>query len=142
MLDIIAKYKMILATSHISHDETFALVKEAKKRGVEKIIITHVDFPSTFYTVEEQKELVKLGAYMEHCYTTWATGKVDFETTMEQIKSIGSEHVILATDLGQKTAVYPDEGLMEFAKRLCEEGKMSETQVRQMTVDNPTLLLK
>lgn len=142
VLDIIAKYKMILATSHISHDETFALVKEAKKRGVEKIIITHVDFPSTFYTVEEQKELVKLGAYMEHCYTTWATGKVDFETTMEQIKSIGSEHVILATDLGQKTAVYPDEGLMEFAKRLCEEGKMSETQVRQMTVDNPTLLLK
>lgn len=142
VLDIIAKYKMILATSHISHDETFALVREAKKRGVEKIIITHVDFPSTFYTVEEQKELVKLGAYMEHCYTTWATGKVDFETTMEQIKSIGSEHVILATDLGQKTAVYPDEGLMEFAKRLCEEGKMSETQVRQMTVDNPTLLLK
>lgn len=140
VLDIMARHDMILATSHISHEEAFALVKEACARKVQRIIVTHVDFPTTFYTVEEQRELVRFGAYMEHCYTTFATGKVDFDVTMEQIRAIGSEHVILATDLGQKTAVYPDEGMMVFASRLRENG-WKDQQIRRMAVDNPRRLL-
>ena len=76
VLRVMAKYNLILATSHMSHEETFALVKGAAETGVKKIIITHADFPTTFYTVEEQKKLVDLGAYIEHCYTTWATGNL------------------------------------------------------------------
>ncbi len=140
VLDIIAKYDIILATGHISHEETFALAAEAKRRGVKKLVITHVDFPTTFYTVEEQKRLLDFGAVMEHCYTTWATGKVDFEVMKHQIREIGPENCILATDLGQKTALYPDEGLLEFAKRLYEAG-FSKTEIRRMTVENPRRLL-
>ena len=76
VLDILARFHMILATSHISKAETFALTKAAKERKVERIIVTHVDFPSTFYSIEEQRELLKYGAFVEHCYTTPATGKV------------------------------------------------------------------
>ena len=141
VLDVIAKYNMILASSHLSHEETFALVKEAKARKVERIVITHVDFPTTFYTVEEQKELLKYGAYMEHCYTTFATGKVDFAETLNQIKAIGPDHVILGTDLGQKTAPYPDEGLEEFATKLYENG-FSADDVRKMTMKNTTALVE
>ena len=140
VLDIIKKYNMILATAHLSHKETFALVREANRRGLEKIIITHADFPTTFYTIEEQKELVALGAYIEHCYTTWATGKVDFQVTLDQIKAVGAEHVVLATDLGQPTALYPDEGLLAFANKLVEAG-MSEEDVVKMTVRNNNILL-
>lgn len=140
VLDIIAKHDIILTTGHIAHDEAFALVAAAKERGVRKIVITHVDFPSTYYTVEEQKQLVKMGAMMEHCYTTWATGKVDFAVTERMIREIGPEHCILATDLGQKTALYPDEGMLAFAKKLIERGFTPE-QVRTMTVYNPRALL-
>lgn len=140
VLDIIAKYDVILATSHISHEETFLLLKEAQARGVKRIVVTHVDFPNTFYTVEEQKELVKYGAFMEHCYTTFATGKVDFGTTLEQIRTIGADHVILSTDLGQKTAKYPDEGMQEFAEKLLENG-FSEAEIHKMAVENPRWLL-
>lgn len=141
VLDIIAKYDIILATSHISHEETFALVKAGRDRGVKRIVITHVDFPNTFYTIEEQKRLVEYGAFMEHCYTTFATGKVDFETTLEQIRAIGPDHVILSTDLGQKTAKYPDEGMAEFAEKLLENG-FGEEDIRKMMVRNPRWLLK
>lgn len=141
VLKVMAKYNLILATSHMSHEETFALVKGAAETGVKKIIVTHADFPTTFYTVEEQKKLVDMGAYIEHCYTTWATGKVDFETTLEQIKAIGTDHVILATDLGQKTAIYPDEGMLAFATKLYEAGFSAE-EVRKTTVYNPVTLLK
>lgn len=140
VLEIIAKHEMILATSHLSHEETFALVKEAHARGVKNIIITHVDFPTTFYTIEEQKELAKYGAYMEHCYTTWATGKIDFATTVAQIKSLGPERVIIATDLGQKTSIYPDEGMQSFAEKLYENG-IDEKAIRTMFVTNQRTLL-
>ena len=141
VIDVIAKNNIILASSHSSHEETFALVKAAHERKVEKIIITHVDFPTTFYTIDEQKELAKYGAYMEHCYTTFATGKVDFDVTLEQIKALGSDRVILGTDLGQKTAKYPDEGLLEFATKLYENG-FTENEIRMMTVNNNTMLVE
>ncbi|MDD3253367.1 MAG: DUF6282 family protein [Lachnospiraceae bacterium] len=140
VLDIIAKYDIILTTGHISHEEAFALVAAAKERGVKKIVITHVDFPTTFYSIDDQKRLVEMGAVMEHCYTTWATGKVDFEVTKEQIRAVGPENCILATDLGQKTALYPDEGFLEFARRLYDDGFTAD-EIRTMTVKNPRRLL-
>lgn len=140
VIDVIAKNNIILATSHSSHEETFALVKAAHERKVDKIIITHVDFPTTFYTIDEQKELAKYGAYMEHCYTTFATDKVDFEVTLEQIRALGADKVIISTDLGQKTAIYPDEGMLKYATRLYENG-FTEKEIHQMTVDNSTALV-
>lgn len=140
VLEVIARHQMILATAHLSHEETFLLVKEAHAKGLRNIIVTHVDFPTTFYTVEEQKELTKYGAVMEHCYTTWATGKVDWETVVEQIKAFDPEHLVLGTDLGQKTAIYPDEGMLKFAERLIESG-VSEDAVRTMIVSTPRRLL-
>lgn len=140
VIDIIAKKDIILATSHISHEEAFALVKAAHERGVKKIIITHVDFPTTFYTVDEQRELAKYGAFMEHCYTTWATGKVQFETALDQIRSLGADRVILSTDLGQKNALYPDEGLAAYAAKLYEHG-FTAADIHKMAVDNPAALV-
>ena len=141
VLDIIAKYNMILATSHVSKPEAFALVKAARERKVERIIITHVDFPSTFYSVEEQKEFLKSGAFMEHCYTTPATGKVAWEIAIEQIRAIGPERVVIGTDLGQLTGVFPDEGLALYAEKLVAHG-FSENDVRTMIVKNPGLLVE
>jgi len=141
VLDVIAKHNMILATGHISHEETFALVKSAaEEHNVKNIIISHVDFPTTYYEIDEQKKLADYGAYMEHCYTTYATGKVDFSVTLEMIRALGPDHVVLATDLGQPTGIYPDEGLEAFAASLYENGFTVE-QVRKMTVYNARKLL-
>lgn len=140
VLDIIAEKRMILATSHISKEECFALVQAARERKVEKIIITHVDFPSTFYSVEEQKELASFGAYMEHCYTTWATGKVELAESIHQIKELGPERVIISTDLGQKQAIYPDEGMAAYAEKLSSAG-FSDKDIKVMVEKNPKNLL-
>jgi len=108
---------------------------------VQRVIITHVTFPSTLYSVEEQKELVGLGAFIEHCYTTPATGKVSWETVLGQIRAIGPEHVVLTTDLGQAAAVFPDEGLSLFADKLLAYG-FTEEDVRTMMVKNPASLVE
>lgn len=141
VLDVIAKYGMILTTGHLSHEETFALVKSAaEEHNVKNIIITHVDFPTTYYTIEQQKQLADYGAYMEHCYTTYATKKVDYTVTLDMIRAMGPDHVVLATDLGQPTNIFPDEGMLSFATSLYNDGFTAE-QVRQMTVYNARKLL-
>ncbi|MFH1031722.1 MAG: DUF6282 family protein [Chloroflexota bacterium] len=141
VLDVIARFKMVLASSHISKAETFALVKAAKERKVERIIVTHVDFPSTFLSIEEQKDLLRFGAFMEHCYTTPATGKVAWDTVIGQIRAIGAEHIVLTTDLGQATGVFPDEGLAFFGEKLLASG-FSENDIRMMIVKNPASLVE
>lgn len=141
VLDVIAKYNMILATGHISREETFALVKAARERKVERVLITHVDFPTTFYTVEEQRELVSLGAYVEHCYTTPATGKVEWDTAIDQIRAIGPSRVVVGTDLGQPAAIYPDEGLALYAEKLLSSGFTAD-EVRTMIAGNPAGLVE
>lgn len=140
VLDVIAKHNMVLATGHISHDETFALVKAAKERGVDRIIITHVSFPSTFYSIEEQKELSRYGAVMEHCYTTYSTGKVDIEVMFQQIRALSPENVILGTDLGQMSRPYPDEGMLKFVADLYASG-FSEKDIHKMAVQNSASLI-
>lgn len=141
VLEIMARFNMVLATGHLSKEEAFALVKAARERGVERIVITHVTFPTTFYSVEEQKEMLKYGAFMEHCYTTPATGKVSWDTVLGQIRAVGPAHMVLGTDLGQATGIFPDEGLVLFGEKLRENG-FSEAAIRTMFVKNPAALVE
>jgi hypothetical protein len=41
VLKLIAKNKLVLATGHSSAAEDLMLVREGKKQGIEKIIVTH-----------------------------------------------------------------------------------------------------
>ncbi|MDA8126481.1 MAG: DUF6282 family protein [Deltaproteobacteria bacterium] len=141
ILDIMARFNMILATGHVSKAEAFALVKAARARKVERIIMTHVDFPATFLTIEEQKEMVRCGACMEHTYTTPATGKVAWDLVMAQIRAIGPEHIVIGTDLGQTAGVFPDEGLVLYGRKMVENG-FSEEDFRTIIVKNAAALLE
>jgi hypothetical protein len=141
ILDVIARFNMILATGHLSQKETFALVKAAKDRKVKRIIITHVDFPSTFYSIEEQKDFIKQGAFVEHCYITPAYGQVAWEVVIEQIRAIGPDRIVLTTDLGQATGIFPDEGMAVFAEKMLANG-FSEKDIRKMIVANPASLIE
>jgi len=48
--------------------------------------------------------------------------------------------VIIATDLGQKTSIYPDEGMASYAQKLLDAG-VGEEDIRQMFVYNQKRLL-
>jgi len=141
VLDLIAKYNMILATGHITREETYALIQAAHERKVERIIATHVSSPGNFTEIDKQKELLQYGAYMEHCTNGVTSGKIEYDVMLAQIKAIGPDRVILSTDLGQPNHKYPDEGLLDFCNRLVESG-LSENDVRKTIVDNPVALIQ
>ena len=139
-LEIIAKHDMVLATSHIRPSEVLPVVKTAQNVGVKRIVITHPEFPTTLLSIEQQKELARLGVYFERCFTTPNTGKISWEQVYANIREVGPPSTILATDLGQTTAPYPDEGLGIFIGRLLDNG-FAEQDVQQMVRDNPAQLL-
>lgn len=139
-LEIIAKHDMVLATSHIRPSEVLPVVKAAQEVGVKRIVITHPEFPTTLLSIPEQQELARLGVYFERCFTTPNTGKISWEQVYANIREVGPASTILATDLGQTTAPYPDEGLATFIGNLLDQG-FAEKDVQAMVRDNPAQLL-
>jgi hypothetical protein len=140
VLEVIASYDMILATGHLGNGEIVELVKAARGLGVRRIVLTHPEFPSQATPVDLQVELARQGVFMERCYTTPYSGKISWEEIFAATRTVGPEMSILATDLGQPTAPWPDEGLADFARRYLEAG-FTEDEVRKMVVDNPASLV-
>lgn len=140
VLEVMAHYDMILATGHLAPHESIEVVKEARKLGIKRIVITHPEFPTTTFSLEQQLELLAYGVFFERCFTTPNTGKVSWEKVFHDVRATGPENNILSTDLGQPTALYPVEGYAKFVEAFLNNG-FSVAEVRKMTVKNPYGLL-
>jgi hypothetical protein len=132
---------MILATGHLGRDEIFALVRAAADRGARKIVVTHPEFPSQNLSAEEQAELAKMGAMIEHCFTTMHTGKASWESVFHSIRLAGPERCVMSTDLGQTVNPAVSEGFAMFSQRLLDAGFTGD-EVRTMAVTNTARLLE
>lgn len=139
-LELIAKHDMILATGHLGRHEIFPLVKTAKECGVNRIIVTHAEFPSQNLSAAEQVALADLGAIIEHCFTTYYTNKAPWEAVFANIRAVGIERTMLATDLGQKTNPPVAEGFAAFAQRLLDAG-FSALEINRMAATIPAALV-
>jgi hypothetical protein len=140
-LELIARHNMILATGHLGRPEIFALVKAAQEIGVKRVLVTHAEFPSQNLSATEQAELARMGAFIEHCFTTMHTGKAPWEGVFEAIRAAGPERCVLSTDLGQTINPPVAEGFAMFAQRILDAGFRVD-EIRRMTVENPGALLQ
>ena len=139
-IELIAKHKMILATGHLGRAEIFALVKTAAEMKCERVLVTHAEFPSQSLTADEQVQLARMGAFIEHCFTTMYTGKARWEGAFDAIRKVGPERTLLSTDLGQTINPPVAEGFAMFAQKLLDAG-FTVDQVRRMSVTNPAALV-
>jgi Family of unknown function (DUF6282) len=140
-LELIAKHDMIMATGHLGRHEIFPLVKKARELGVNRIIITHAEFPSQNLTGDEQSELAQMGAIIEHCFTTYYTNKAPWEAVFANIRRVGIDRTMLSTDLGQATNPPVAAGFAMFAQRLLDAG-FTTVEIRKMSVDIPASLVE
>jgi hypothetical protein len=141
VLKVIAKHDLALATGHLSAGEIQTVVRAAVDAGVRRIIVTHPEFTSQRLTVEQQQELAGLGAYLERCFTTPYTGKVAWDTMIENIRAVGPRHSLLSSDLGQPGNPPVEDGLALMADYLLAAG-ISEDDVHRMAVTNTVHLIR
>lgn len=140
VLSLASQYDLIVATGHLSPEEGMLVVREGKKRGVRRMILTHVEHPAIAFSDGECREAASLGAYIEHSYNNAWFGRCSIEEIARQIRAVGCEHVILSSDFGQPEAPYFDDGMEECAGKL-EELEFTESELKTMMSKNPAALL-
>jgi predicted metal-dependent TIM-barrel fold hydrolase len=143
VLDLVAQHRAILSTCHLSVAEIEQLVPLARKRGIQKIMITHPFFKVPALDLETLKRLVSQGAYAEFGYCTVSPmwNHAPLTRVVEAIEALGAEHCILMSDGGQRHNPMPAECLRVFAQCVFESG-ISERDVERMIKDNPLALLE
>ena len=147
ILEIIKKYDIALATGHISPAECFAVVEEAGKMGIDKIILTHPLGSETVLdkslTLAETIRLTRMGACAEFTFVFHLPTELSYdpEITAGQIRAIGPENCIISTDLGLfGHNPSPAEGFRMFIATLAHQG-MTEEEIALMAKTNPARLL-
>jgi uncharacterized protein DUF6282 len=143
VLDLTAQYSGILSTCHLSVREINLLVRTARARGVEKIMITHPFFRVPALDLDGLTALVNQGAYAEFGYCTVSPmwNHAPLTRVVEAINALGPEHCILMSDAGQRHNPMPAESLRVFAQSVYESG-ISEEGVERMIKGNPLDLLE
>ncbi len=142
ILELIAGAGICLSTGHLSPAEIRVLVREARRAGVTRILVTHPDLGLSGLSVEDQKALAAEGATLEKDIIVMmpAWQSVNLEQMTKSIREIGPPHCVLATDFGQLHHPIPPEGLRMFVQMLLEQG-ISADDIRTMIVHNPARLL-
>ncbi len=142
VLDLIAKHKLTLATGHSTPAEVLMLVREARRRGVSSIVVTHGMLAPVNMAPEQAKEAAGLGAYVEFVGNAMiGTQKSsDFATYAKAMRTVGLDHCILSSDLGQvNNPLHPD-GLETIFAGLRGAG-MTVAEIDVIAKRNPARLL-
>jgi hypothetical protein len=142
IFELIEEHDAILATGHVSVEEICALVRAAREAGVSKVVVTHPEMPWVDVPVVIQEELRDLGAYFERCYasTLPGIGDVPLRRIVSDIRRVGIESTVLATDCGAATIPSPVAGMRDYLAALLAEG-FSEWDIRLMAGETPARLL-
>ena len=139
ILDKIAANNCVLATGHLSYPEIMVLLQECRHRGVQKMLINHPGIIFQRFTIQQQLEMVKLGAFQEHSYCR-PPHTLSPDELAETLTAIDPEFVVLGTDLGQPRNPDPVSGYKEMLIQLVERG-ISTEDIDKMTIKNPGHLL-
>ena len=100
ILQLAKDLDLVIFTGHLSADEGVELARHASKIGFQKLVFGHPDNPSIKASVEQMKEVVSLGAYIEFCFlgTLPLIQRKHPRDMVKLIKEIGAERCILTTD--------------------------------------------
>jgi hypothetical protein len=142
---LIADAGVILATGHLSPEESRILIEHALAAGVRRISVTHPEWGVTAMPVECQQRLAQTGAvFFERCLISTQPGfkyTVPFDVVVRQIRSVGVETTIAATDHGMPQTATPVDAMRSYIRQLAAAG-FSLQEISRMVRDNPARLLR
>ncbi|MCS6953199.1 MAG: DUF6282 family protein [Bryobacterales bacterium] len=142
VLALVARHGLVLATGHSSPTEALLLVAEARRRGVERIVVTHAMLAPVTMSIPQMQRAAAAGAYIEFVGNALLGPHRSLTPRQyaEAIRAVGPEHCILSSDLGQAgNPLHPD-GLETLFGLLRHEG-LSVEEIEQMAKRNPARLL-
>jgi hypothetical protein len=143
VLDLIAAAGATLATGHIGVREIMTVVPEARRRGVPNVLITHPEHDCVGLGLEDQLQLAELGGvWFERVFvlTLPTSVGVPLDVYAENIRTVGVDSTVMATDFGQAHNVSPVVGFEQYVAAMRDRG-FSQADIEVMTVANPSAAL-
>mgnify|MGYP001046711512 CR=1 FL=1 len=144
VMKLIAEKNAVLATGHLSAEEIFVVVEEAKKQGIQKVVVTHPEFFVCNVSIEQQKRLAAdYGVFFERCYAQPIGGgkyKSNLMYNLQAIEEVGYESTIVSTDGGQIENPVWSQALSEYIQYL-SDNHVSKHAIDMMTKETPAKLL-
>jgi Family of unknown function (DUF6282) len=142
VISLAAKYQLTLETGHSSAQDGLLIVHEARRQGVQHVVVTHAMASPILMSIPQMQEAARDGAYIEFVYgatlpaDNGANSAIPMSEYAKAIRAIGPQSCILSSDLGQpKRPLHPD-GLAMFFAALRKEG-ISQKDIDQMSKANP-----
>ncbi|MHB8393224.1 MAG: DUF6282 family protein [Candidatus Dormibacteria bacterium] len=134
VLDLIAGANITLATGHLSALEIMTVVPEARRRGVQRIIVNHPELHSVALPVDMQLSLSQLGGVWFERVAVLTLPPVEYPVGLiaEAAAAVGFESTILASDLGQVGNPSPVDGMAIYTQSLMRCG-VSRSDIELMT---------
>jgi Family of unknown function (DUF6282) len=141
ILQIVVEYGLVLATGHLSPNQIFQVLDQARSMNIKRLIVNHPLTRVVGATMDEQKEMSRL-AYLEHCWvaTMPQHDGLDPARIYDAIMEVGAKRCVLATDFGQIHNPSPVVGMSMMIEYLLDQG-VSWNNIDTMCRENPEKLL-
>jgi hypothetical protein len=152
ILKVCAAQRLVVQTGHASAEEALALIAAAREEGCDRIVVTHAQFDVVGMSEIQMQKAAALGGKMELCALLMLTGpdsplpwmrhapRIPLAETAARIKSVGPQHFVLGTDLGQTGNPTPADGLQMLVTGLLAEG-ITRDEIQTMGRETPGALL-
>jgi predicted metal-dependent phosphotriesterase family hydrolase len=142
VIALVAKHNLLLETGHSSAEEGLMLIREAKRQGVQHMVVTHAMSAPVRMTIPQMQEAARMGAFLEFVYNGLIGAKHEFEIAQyaNAIRAVGVDSCILASDLGQASNPLHPDGLVAFFAGMRKQG-FSEAEIDKMAKTNPARAL-
>ncbi|WP_458094446.1 DUF6282 family protein [Roseomonas sp. WA12] len=142
VLDVIAEADIILAGGHLDAAEMIKVFAEARRRGVNRLLVNHPTY-MIGCTDDDIRELVSIGAHIEHSICMWVEGrskKFTPEELVHLIEVAGVDRTILSSDLGLVGSPRPVDGFRQVVRLLLDQ-QVPKADIRKLVSSNAAQLL-
>jgi hypothetical protein len=139
VIALAAQHDLVLETGHSAPQESLLIIAEAKRQGVQNVLVTHaMQSPGGSMSLDEMREAARLGALLELVHSPLTEDQLRKEA--DAIKAIGAASFVLSSDLGQPPNPLHTDGLLALYQGLMGHG-VSAADIDVMSRGNPARLL-
>lgn len=150
VFELIAKNDLVFETGHSSPQESLILIAAAKQAGIRKIVVTHA--MALGATLGQMKQMAAMGAIIECCWLNYISkpnlaagikskgNQALVNNCANTIKTIGSAHFLISSDMGQKGYPTQPEAMRDFMTML-KTGGLNDADINNIARKNPARLL-
>jgi hypothetical protein len=139
VLDVVAAHDLLLASGHLSADETVVLFREAKRRGVQRLLVNHPKMAFLHWNDEASTALRELGAHLELGILPDLLGDAE-HSSLTLTRSYPTSLLVFGGDLGHAHHPPPAIAVAPWLVDL-EKHVGTDTATAIMTTQTRSLLL-